>query len=120
MGNRTAWGWTKGTAVRLIFGDVGATNAALLYAGDGANDIDAMEIVTAMGGIALGIGPHPPTASQYSLPNPATLLNSSAGWMALWKSGSAPPHGPPRTAWHCMVSGHPRSQQTLCEQDSAV
>ena len=78
-----SWGWTKGTAVCLIFADVGATNAIFLYAGDGANDKDAMEIVTAMGGIALGIGLHPPTAAQYCLPQPcrAPEIPPQFGWL---------------------------------------
>ena len=77
------WGWTKGSAVRLIFADVGVANAAVLYAGDGANDAEAIEVVAAMGGITLGIGPHPPTGSQYHLPNPATLLQflGSSRWL---------------------------------------
>lgn len=68
-----AWGWTKGTAVRLILAHLGASSEYLLYAGDGANDADAMEVVAGMGGIVLGIGPRAPSAAQYRLPDHAAL-----------------------------------------------
>jgi len=35
-----AKGWSKGTAVRLILADFGASSDVLFYAGDGANDAD--------------------------------------------------------------------------------
>ena len=68
-----AWGWTKGTAVRLILTHLGANGDALLYAGDGANDAEAMEVVAALGGTALGIGHHAPSTAQYRLPDHTAL-----------------------------------------------
>lgn len=68
-----AWGWNKGTAVRLILAHLGAGNHAILYAGDEANDAEAMETVVAIDGIALGIGPHAPSAAEYRLPHPTAL-----------------------------------------------
>jgi trehalose 6-phosphate phosphatase len=69
-----AKGWNKGTAVRLILADFGATSDVLLYAGDGANDADAMNEVAAMGGITLGIGLSAPSNATCRLPNQAALM----------------------------------------------
>jgi trehalose 6-phosphate phosphatase len=66
-------GWSKGTAIRMILADCGAVDEVLFYAGDGTNDVQAVEEVAAMGGITLGIGPDAPFAAQYRLPDPAAL-----------------------------------------------
>jgi trehalose-phosphatase len=68
-----AWGWTKGTGVRLILGHLGASTKNVLYAGDGANDAEAIDEVASLGGITFGIGPHAPSAAQYHLPDHAAL-----------------------------------------------
>ncbi len=68
-------GWSKGTAIRLILADFGASSDVLFYAGDGANDAEALEEVAVMGGITLGIGPDAPSAAKYRLPNQAALLS---------------------------------------------
>jgi trehalose 6-phosphate phosphatase len=68
-----AWGWTKGTAIRLILAHLGAGSKSLLYAGDAPNDAEAMEVAAAMGGIVLGIGPQAPAVAQYQLPDPSAL-----------------------------------------------
>lgn len=68
-----ASGWSKGTAIRMILADCDAVNDVLFYAGDSANDVEAVEEVAAMGGITLGIGPDAPFAAQYRLPDPAAL-----------------------------------------------
>jgi len=68
-----ALGWTKGTAVRMIAENVGP-GAFPLYAGDEANDRDALEAATALGGIALGIGSRAPSTSECRLPDPAALV----------------------------------------------
>jgi trehalose 6-phosphate phosphatase len=68
-----AWGWTKGTAVRMILAHLGAGNPAIFYAGDEANDVEAMETVVTLGGITLGIGPHAPFGAEYRLPGPTAL-----------------------------------------------
>lgn len=67
-------GWNKGTAIRLILADFGATSDVLFYAGDGANDVEAIEEVAAMGGITVGIGTDVPSTVSYRLPNQAALL----------------------------------------------
>lgn len=63
----------KGTALRAIVAHGGSDPATALYAGDAANDAPALEAVIELGGIALGIGPEPPTVAQYRLPDPAAL-----------------------------------------------
>lgn len=81
-----AWGWTKGAAVRLILAHLEASNERLLYAGDEANDAEAMEEVAARGGIVLGIGSRAPAAAQHRLPDHAALrtflsrLDSGLEW----------------------------------------
>jgi trehalose 6-phosphate phosphatase len=65
-------GWNKATAVHLVLERLGAIDPVVLYAGDGANDAVAMEAVTAMGGISLGVGTHAP-AAEYRLADPAGL-----------------------------------------------
>jgi trehalose-phosphatase len=74
-------GWNKGTAVRTILEHLGAAlpprsgdDFCVLYAGDEANDADALETVAALGGIALGIGPQAPDAARHRLPDPAALI----------------------------------------------
>ena len=66
--------WNKGTAVRLILADSGASSDILFYAGDGANDREAMMEVEAMGGITLGLGPDAPRGTLGRLPNQLGLL----------------------------------------------
>jgi len=93
-----AWGWTKGTAVRLILGHLQANRHTLFYAGDGANDSEAMEVVAALGGIAVGIGPHAPSSARCQLPDPgalrAFLANLDAS-LEKCKSGTARSCGGP-------------------------
>ena len=66
-------GWHKGTAVRLILEHLSSRNAAILYAGDGANDADAFDTVASLGGICLGIGADAPATAEYRLPDPTAL-----------------------------------------------
>jgi trehalose 6-phosphate phosphatase len=65
--------WNKGTAVRLILADLAADSDILFYAGDGANDTEAIEEVAAMGGITVGIGPDAPSTAEYRLRSHAVL-----------------------------------------------
>jgi trehalose 6-phosphate phosphatase len=51
--------WTKGDAVRKMLEQVGEPSF-LFYAGDAPNDREAIEAVTAHGGIAVGVGPMAP------------------------------------------------------------
>lgn len=69
-----ARGWNKGTAVRLILADLGAPSDVLFYAGDGANDAEAMEEVAAMGGITVGIGDAAPRGVTWRVPSQASLV----------------------------------------------
>jgi trehalose 6-phosphate phosphatase len=105
-----AWGWTKGTAVRLILAHLGANSPVLFYAGDRDSDIEAMEVVAAMGGIAMGIGPHAPSAAGCQLPDPgalrAFLANLDAS-LEEWKSSPARSCGGPsarRGSWSPALS----------------
>lgn len=63
----------KGTALQAIVAHSGAESVTLLYAGDAANDAPALVVAAELGGIALGIGPEPPTEAAYRLPDPTTL-----------------------------------------------
>ena len=67
-------GWTKGSAVHRIIQDVG-TNPLPFYAGDGANDNEAMEVVRSLGGITLGIGSYSPAPASARLPDPQALMS---------------------------------------------
>jgi trehalose-phosphatase len=67
-------GWNKGTAVQMIVNDVGS-NALPLFAGDGANDADAIEAVHSLGGISMGIGAQAPPAVTCRLPDPPALAD---------------------------------------------
>ena len=70
-----AKGWNKGTAVRLILADCGTNSDVLFYAGDGANDVEAIDDVAAMGGITVGVGADAPSTVMCRLPNHAALLS---------------------------------------------
>ena len=63
----------KGTALRAIVTAAGGEPATVLYAGDSANDALALAAAAERGGVALGIGPEPPAAAVYRLPDPAAL-----------------------------------------------
>jgi trehalose-phosphatase len=69
-----AFGWTKGSAVQRIVTSAGR-DAIPLYAGDEANDRDALETAAALGGVAIGVGPRAPSSADYRLPDPAALLS---------------------------------------------
>jgi len=71
-------GWTKGSAVKNILENIGP-NVFPLYAGDSGNDAAGMEMVSAFGGITIGIGAHAPMRASISLEGPpelATLLQA--------------------------------------------
>lgn len=69
-----AAGWDKGSALRLILESIGPP-VFPLYAGDGANDAEALAAVTELGGVALGIGPSAPAGVPYHLPDPMALTS---------------------------------------------
>lgn len=67
-------GWTKGTALRMIVAQhAGHTGVLPLYAGDAANDADALATAAQLGGVAIGVGQLAPATAQYLLPNPLAL-----------------------------------------------
>jgi trehalose 6-phosphate phosphatase len=67
-----AFGWTKGSAVAKMAAHAG-TGALPLYAGDEANDQDALEVANALGGVSIGIGPRAPLAARHLLEDSAAL-----------------------------------------------
>ncbi len=66
-------GWDKGTAVSTIVHYLRPASYALLYAGDSANDAQALRTAAILGGIGIGIGPDAPRVAQYSLPDTDAL-----------------------------------------------
>ena len=66
-------GWTKGTALRMIVEHVAGAAVLPLYAGDDANDAEALLAAADLGGIAIGIGPRAPSLARYRLPNAQSL-----------------------------------------------
>jgi len=73
-------GWTKGTAVRLIARHLAVEGPGVLYAGDAANDAEALQTAVAMGGVAIGVGPRAPPLAPYRLPDPAALVEFLSGF----------------------------------------
>lgn len=65
---------TKGTAVQMIVDRVGAADDFVLYVGDGANDVEAMEVVAGFGGITVGIGPDAYPGAQHHMGDCAALV----------------------------------------------
>ena len=68
-----ALGWDKGTALRRMLKHAGVRGEDAVYAGNGANDEEAMRAVRDLGGTAVGIGDQAPSFSQYRLAGPAEL-----------------------------------------------
>lgn len=66
-------GWSKGSAVLMMVERLGGNTVLPFYAGDDANDADAMIASAVMGGLAIGIGPGAPTAALHNLPDPRSL-----------------------------------------------
>jgi trehalose 6-phosphate phosphatase len=64
--------WDKGSALRLILDSIGPP-VLPAYAGDGANDAEAVAAAAALKGVTLGIGACAPSSSQYRLHDPAAL-----------------------------------------------
>ena len=58
-------GWTKGTALRAIVDHVAGAAVLPLYAGDDANDAEALLAAADLGGIAIGVGPRAPSLARY-------------------------------------------------------
>lgn len=64
--------WTKGDAVDRILRELDPT-VVPVYAGAGANDLEAVVWVNAAGGLTIGVGPEPPACVQAWVPDPQAL-----------------------------------------------
>ena len=62
--------WTKEDAVAWMHAGCGR-DSFVVYAGDAANDEEAVDCVNALQGVTIGIGPDAPWASQIRLPTTA-------------------------------------------------
>jgi trehalose-phosphatase len=62
-------GWTKATALRMIVAHVNRGIVLPLYAGDEANDADALATAAELGGVAIGVGRLAPATAQFVLPD---------------------------------------------------
>ena len=98
-------GWTKGTAVQMILQHLHVDEALVLYAGDGANDVEAMEEVVRRRGIAVGVGPQAPAAAQYYLHGPEELQSLLANLMRFSLRLRKKTQRPFRTRWRLTVGG---------------
>jgi trehalose-phosphatase len=72
-----AIGWHKGTAVRTIAEAIGP-EVLIFYAGDSANDTEALEVVAALRGISVRVGATAPPA-EYGVEAPGELLEFLIG-----------------------------------------
>jgi trehalose 6-phosphate phosphatase len=68
-----ALGWNKGTAVRRIVRHVSPRDCEVLYAGDSTQDRDAFRVVTALGGVAIGVGRTAPVGATLRLRSPKSV-----------------------------------------------
>ncbi len=88
-----AGAWTKGDAVARL---LGAGSPFSVYAGDGANDEEAVEAVNARGGLTVGIGPEAPEAAAVRVADQsefeAGLLRLAATLAGSGKAAPAYPH----------------------------
>jgi trehalose 6-phosphate phosphatase len=66
--------WSKGDAVRRLVGHIGEP-VFVVYAGDSATDASAFEVVTALGGVAVGVGALAPTSATAHLDSPEMLVS---------------------------------------------
>jgi len=82
-----AIGWHKGTAVRAIAEAIGH-EALIFYAGDSANDTEALEVVAALGGISVRVGATAPPA-EYRVEGPGELLEFLIGLKEALGDGKA-------------------------------
>lgn len=66
--------WDKGSAVRQILEAIGQP-LAVIYAGDAANDSEALATVAGLGGIAVAVGSNAPENAHYRLEDSDTLVS---------------------------------------------
>ncbi len=69
--------WSKGSAVEWLLDRLDGETFPF-YAGDSANDLEAIQVVADRGGLAVGVGPDVPTA-QHTVPTPDALIDLLAG-----------------------------------------
>jgi trehalose-phosphatase len=74
----------KGSAVRMLIAAVRAEPTQVVYAGNDANDAEAMAEVARRGGCTLAVGPDAPPADQ-RLDGPESL----ADWLEAWAAAFA-------------------------------
>lgn len=67
--------WSKGESLRQIMNQE-SSHSLPFYAGNDANDAEALSIATELGGVAVGIGPFAPQTARYRLPDTDSLLDS--------------------------------------------
>jgi trehalose-phosphatase len=70
-----ALGWSKGESLRQIL-ELHASGAVPFYAGNDANDAEAMSMATDLGGVAVGIGPFAPHTATHRLQDTESLVDS--------------------------------------------
>jgi trehalose-phosphatase len=84
--------WTKGDALERLLADRDPDTLAV-YAGDGANDEEAVDRVNARGGVTVGVGPEAPRAVHVRLPTQAAFaadLDSLCDHLA-WSAAPSSP-----------------------------
>jgi trehalose-phosphatase len=89
-----AGSWTKGTAVERTLARLPA-DAFAVYAGDGANDAEAVAAANARDGLSVGIGPEAPPAAGVRIDTQAEFVKDLADLAAEIAPGRSA--GPP--AW---------------------
>jgi trehalose-phosphatase len=70
-----AIGWSKGESLRQIMG-LQPPHCLPFYAGNDANDAEALRTATELGGVAVGIGPVAPHTARHRLPDTESLVDS--------------------------------------------
>ena len=60
-------GLSKGTAVRSIVDHLAGQSTFVVYAGDEANDAEAIAAATELGGIGLGVGDQAPSSAEFRI-----------------------------------------------------
>jgi trehalose-phosphatase len=92
-----AGAWTKGDAVARMLG-AGAPEPFAVYAGDGANDEEAVAAVNARRGLTVGVGPEAPDAAGLRLADQAEFEAGLFHLTATLCGGEWPPR-PARPGW---------------------
>jgi trehalose-phosphatase len=64
--------WAKGPALATFLSSLGPA-VVPFYAGDGANDADAIQVVNSAGGVSVGIGCNAPRSARFALSDPPAL-----------------------------------------------